>query len=100
MNYRKWYKGNVLLGVPFYGRDFDNQGGVGISYAQILDLYPDAWQYDQVVNIYYNGIPTMIQKAQYVNDNQFPGVMIWELGQDLKTDSLSLLNALDQVLNP
>jgi GH18 family chitinase len=100
MNYRKWSKVNIVLGVPFYGRDFDNAGGAGISYASILELYPDAWQFDQVGNIYYNGIPTIVQKAQYVKDQQYPGIMIWELGQDHPTDSLSLLNAIDQVLNP
>ena len=100
VNYRHWNKAKILLGVPFYGRDFDNQGGAGIAYSQILDLYPDAWQYDQMDNIYYNGIATMTQKAQYVKDQQYPGVMIWELGQDLQSDSLSLLSTLDQVLNP
>jgi len=100
VNYRNWSKNNIILGVPFYGRDFDNQGGAGITYAQILDLYPDAWNFDQVGNIYYNGIATISQKAQYVKDNQYPGVMIWELGQDHHEDSLSLLHALDQVLNP
>lgn len=100
VNYRNWSKEKILLGVPFYGRDFDNLGGAGITYASILDIDPDAWSYDQVNNIYYNGIPTMVQKAQYVKNNGYPGVMIWELGQDHTADSLSLLNALDQELNP
>ncbi len=100
VNYRQWPKTNILLGVPFYGRDFDNQQGAGISYADILELYPDAWGYDQVANIYYNGIPTMTQKAQYVKDEQFSGIMIWELAHDHPGDSLSLLNAIDQVFNP
>jgi len=101
VNYRGWSKERILLGVPFYGRDFNNQGGVGITYSTILDMYPDAWQYDQKDNIYYNGLATMEQKAQYVKDHQYPGVMIWEIGQDYyDADSLSLLNTLDQALNP
>ncbi len=100
VNYRQWPKENILLGVPFYGRDFDNQGGAGISYADILELSPDAWEYDQMANIYYNGISTIAQKTQYVKSNQYSGMMIWELAHDSKVDSLSLLNAIDQVLNP
>jgi len=100
VNYRGWPKDKIVLGVPFYGRDFDVNGGAGVSYADILDQYPDAWKYDQVDNIYYNGVTTMILKAQYVQSNQYPGVMIWELAQDTPVDSVSLLNYLDQVLNP
>lgn len=100
VNYRGWPKDKVILGVPFYGRDFDNNGGAGITYAGILEKYPDAWNYDQVENIYYDGIATMVRKAQYVKDNHYPGVMIWELAQDHPADSLSLLNYVNQVLNP
>jgi len=100
VNLRHWPKDRILLGVPFYGRDFDNQQGKGIAYANIIDLYPDAWKYDQVNNIYYNGIPTMILKAEYVRDEHYSGIMIWELAQDHPFDSLSLLNAIDQVLAP
>jgi GH18 family chitinase len=100
VNYRNWPKFNMLLGVPFYGRDFDNQDGAGIAYADILELYPDAWKFNQVSNIYYNGIPTITRKAEYVLDQQFSGIMIWEIAHDHIADSLSLLYAIDQVLNP
>jgi GH18 family chitinase len=101
VNYRGFSKDKIFLGVPFYGRDFDNQGGAGITYSNILDMYPDAWQFDQVDNIYYNGLATMERKAQYVKEQDYPGVMIWELAQDhYDADSLSLLHTLDQVLNP
>ena len=100
VKYRGFSKDKIILGVPFYGRDFDNNGGDGVTYANILQEYPDAWKYDRVDNIYYDGISTMVKKAQYIKDNQYPGVMIWELAQDHPADSLSLLNYLDQVLNP
>ena len=100
VNYRGFSKDKIILGVPFYGRDFDSNGGDGVTYANILQEYPDAWKYDRVDNIYYDGISTMVRKAQYIKDNQYPGVMIWELAQDHPADSLSLLNYIDQVLNP
>lgn len=100
VNYRMWPQNHVLLGVPFYGRDFDLNGGEGISYSDILMLHPEAWQYDQVENIYYDGINTMMQKTQYVIDHQYAGIMIWELAQDSSVDSISLLSTIDRVINP
>lgn len=35
INYRKWPKEKILLGVPFYGCDFDKGGGEGITYTDI-----------------------------------------------------------------
>jgi chitinase len=98
VNYRGWPKEQVLLGVPFYGRDFDNQGGEGIAYSQILNLYPNAYLTDQVKNIYYDGIITMAKKAQYVADNKYSGIMIWEITLDSTVDSTSLLSAINKVL--
>jgi len=99
INYRRWPKEKILLGVPFYGRDFDNNGGEGITYSDILELSPDAYLNDRVNNIYYNGIKTMAKKAQYVVDNNLPGIMIWEIGQDTNVDSISLLCAIDRTVN-
>jgi len=100
INYRKWPKEKILLGVPFYGRDFDNNGGEGITYSDILKLSPDAYLRDRINNIYYNGIPTMSGKTQYVVDNNLSGIMIWEIAQDSGVDSTSLLSAINSVINP
>jgi chitinase len=100
INFRRWPKEKIMLGVPFYGRDFDNQGGEGISYSDILNLSADAYLYDRINNIYYNGIPTISRKTKYVLDNGLGGIMIWELGQDSQADSTSLLSAIDRTINP
>ena len=100
VNYRRWPKEKILLGVPFYGRDFDNQGGEGITFSEIIKLSPDAFLNDRINNIYYDGIITMARKAQYVVDNKYAGIMIWELGQDSRIDSTSLLSTIDSVINP
>jgi GH18 family chitinase len=100
VNYRGWPKNKVLLGVPFYGKDFDQGGGNLLSYSEILLLHPDAYKYDRVNNIYFDGIATMADKTKYVTDNEFSGIMIWEITQDSGVDSTSLLNAIHKVLHP
>jgi chitinase len=98
-NYRGWPKEKLLLGVPFYGKDFDIGGGMYTAYSDILLLHPEAYKYDQIDNIYYNGVSTITGKAQYVNDNGFSGIMIWEITQDSIVDSTSLLTAISRVLH-
>jgi chitinase len=100
VNYRGWPKQKVLLGVPFYGKDFDQGGGLGLDYAYIVQHHPDAYKFDQVDNIYYDGIYTMADKTQYVVDHQYSGIMIWEITQDSQVDSVSLLNSINKVLHP
>jgi GH18 family chitinase len=95
VNYRGWPKDQVLLGVPFYGKDFNNQGNY-VEYSKIIEHFPEAYLSDQVNDIYYNGIYTMTRKAKYVADNNYSGIMIWEITQDSRIDSLSLLNAIDK----
>jgi len=100
VNFRGWPKEKILLGVPFFGRDFDNQGGNPVAYDDIIKLSPDAYLNDRINNIYYNGIVTMAKKAQYVSDNGFAGIMIWEITLDSFTDSTSLLYTIDKILKP
>ena len=99
-NYRGWPKNKILLGVPFYGKDFDQSGGLPLTYEAILERFPNAYKFDRINNIYYDGIGTMAEKAQYVSDYNFSGIMIWEITQDSPVDSISLLNAIDNVLFP
>ncbi len=99
VNYRQWPSSHVLLGVPFYGKNFDLGGGTGVSYADILLQYPDAWKSDRVNNIYYDGLTTMEDKTQYIIDDNYSGIMIWEITQDSRTDSVSLLNTIYNTLH-
>src|SRR6187431_538248 len=88
----------AIIGVPFYGYGFGAAANQGISYANIVAQYPGAENVDQVGNtIYYNGIPTIKQKATFANQNA-GGIMIWELSQDA-VGSKSLLNAISEVIS-
>jgi len=94
-------KDKAVLGVPFYGYGFGKAFREGdYSYSEIVNKYPGAEKLDQVgATIWYNGIPTIQAKAQYVVDNQLAGIMIWSLDADVKGDR-SLLDALHKTLTP
>jgi len=93
-------KSKAVLGVPFYGYGFGEAFRKGdYSYAKILAAHPGAEQKDQVGStIWYNGIPTIRAKSQYVIDEGLAGVMIWSLDYDVKGER-SLLSVIDETLN-
>ncbi|MBC7486646.1 MAG: T9SS type A sorting domain-containing protein [Cytophagaceae bacterium] len=84
-------KNKLNLGVPFYGK----QGGE-VSYSTILSRGGDP-NADVFGSIGYNGLVTMRRKAQYVKDQGYGGIMIWELSEDVTTSN-SLVSAIYDVL--
>ncbi|MBI5353514.1 MAG: hypothetical protein HZB50_12810 [Chloroflexi bacterium] len=52
---------------------------------------------EQVDDIFFNGITTIKYKTCFVSENDFGGIMIWELGQDT-WDETSLLRAIYQAV--
>ena len=92
-------KSKVVLGVPFYGYGFgkDFRKG-GYPYSAIVAGHPGAENVDQVGNtIWYNGIPTIKRKANFVVAQGLGGIMIWSLDGDVKGER-SLLSAIHDVL--
>ena len=89
-----------MLGLPFYGRDCDNENGAGITFSDILEIDPDAGSKNRVDNIYYNGFDVIESKVAHVRDNGYPGVFIWELAQDSSDPAKSLLIIASETLNP
>lgn len=87
----------LTLGVPFYGYDFGNNPVTAYRYATIVDWDSANAYTDQVNEVYYNGIPTIVQKTELALDN-LAGIMIWELGQDHFSE-LSLLRAIDETIH-
>jgi GH18 family chitinase len=92
-------RSNAVLGVPFYGRGFGAAfRRAGYTYAAILAAYPGAENADQAGStIWYNGIPTIKAKTQFVVDQRLGGVMIWSLNQDANGKH-SLLAAIHETL--
>jgi len=104
-NVRYWLqrglpKSKAVLGVPFYGYGFGEAFRKrDYSYAAILAAYPGAENADQVGRtIWYNGLPTIKAKTQYVLEEGLGGVMIWSLDYDVKGER-SLLSAIHDTLN-
>jgi GH18 family chitinase len=93
-------KTKAVLGVPFYGYGFgDAFRKRDYPYSEILASYPGAENSDTAGStIWYNGIPTIKAKAQYVVDQGLGGIMIWSLDSDVKGEQ-SLLSAIHGVLN-
>jgi len=90
-------KEKLVLGVPFYGRDFEPSDFKALTYEFIISLNYEYAYIDEVGLLYYNGIPTIVEKTKLALQNA-NGIMIWELGQDAFNE-LSLLAAIDQTVN-
>jgi chitodextrinase len=88
-------KEKLVLGVPFYGRN--DSWTSEIKYSQAISSCNPEPSDNYCNGYFFNGIDLITQKTQYVLDNGYDGVMIWNLGQDTY-DSTSLLNAIGSVL--
>lgn len=85
-------KDQVVLGVPFYGRQ-DNSWGTAETYATIIGS--STYTGDSYGGYNYNGVSTVEYKSDYSFSNQYGGIMIWEVGQDLSVnDTRSLLRTI------
>ena len=94
-------KNKAVLGVPFYGYGFGKAFRKSpYSYKEILAANPGAEKVDQIGStIWYNGIPTIKAKTQYVIDQDLAGMMIWSLDNDGPGEK-SLLSAMAGLLKP
>lgn len=87
----------LVLGVPFYGVDFDPSVASYFTYSNIILDDPLLAFTDNQDDLYYNGIPTMVRKSQLAFEN-VNGIMIWELGQDAFNE-FSLLQTINNTLH-
>ena len=91
-------KNKVILGVPFYGYQFNKDSITGSSFKNIIlnqgAEITDTFKVNDSSIVYYNGLPTMRNKIKLAL-NKAGGIMIWQLYQDA-TGENSLLNAIDK----
>lgn len=99
--YREWPASKTIVGMPFYGRDF-NASGNGVDYKSIVTMVKNGSadiDADKFNKIYYDGPATAAKKAAYARDHGYAGVMFWELTGDTQDAEYSLLHAIDDELN-
>ena len=89
-------KEKLSLGIPFYGRD-DNTNA--IKYEDVVSACNPLPSENTCNGYFFNGIDLVKEKSQFVLNNSYGGVMIWNLGQDTYEDNTSLLKAINDVFN-
>lgn len=98
-------KDKIVGGLPFYGYSWDPElpgdDVRAIRFHSIVDKFAGAEEKDMVGNkIYYNGKPTIRSKCNFVMENDFGGVMIWQLFQDAYQDEKRLMEVVGHVMLP
>jgi chitinase len=90
----------AVLGVPFYGYEWQGGTGQALTYAEIVATYGAAADNDWIesgdVTVVHNGLATIKAKAALAKAS-YGGIMIWELMQDAPGAS-SLLAGIDSAL--
>jgi len=88
-------KSKLLMGLPFYGREGTTWSNTQTqvytnivnSYKNIFGTYPPP-NVDNYIDPatsehwYFNSVNDIEHKCQYIRDNGYGGVMMWELGED------------------
>jgi chitinase len=92
----------IIPGVPFYGVHFINPARVEhITYADITRQFPGSEHANEWHGahgqIFYDGIPMIEKKTNYVVSEKLGGIMAWEITQDSDVASKSLLNVIDNI---
>jgi chitinase len=93
----------MVLGVPFYGYAFSTEPESpprSMNFRDIVERYPGAQWVDELelpggYTLWYNGIPTIIQKTVLARE-EASGIMIWQLLGDAPGED-SLLRAINRV---
>ncbi|WP_121661530.1 glycosyl hydrolase family 18 protein [Metabacillus litoralis] len=90
----------LVLGVPYYAQPED-PSIKQMSFGAIIANNPKFAHQDAAqvngTTYHYNGIPTIEKKTMLAIDQEFGGMMIWEMGHDASGD-YSLTTVISQLL--
>ena len=87
-------KAKLLLGLPFYGRNAQNNAR---TYGELMAQFKPTADTDSAGGFHFNGPATIRRKTHHAVHGGYGGVMIWELGQDTPGKA-SLLDAVRATL--
>jgi len=103
-------KDKIVLGIPAFGLKYDAIDADGnnrdwgsysyITYRDILAQDSDAQDkefVDMAYGAYYNGIPLVTQKAEYIKENGFKGAYLWAGDYDALGEK-SLMGTIFKIL--
>lgn len=99
-------RNKLIGGVPFYGfmwEKNEKKKGKSVRYSDILTRWGNqAADTDEIEGrIYYNGRPTIRQKCNFIKENNYGGVMIWQLFHDTHNDHspLKLIKVIGETMS-
>jgi hypothetical protein len=97
----------IVLGIPAFGLRYNDIDGSGnnlswgsydyITYKDILALDATADQKEMITaakGIYYNGVPLVKQKADFIKTSGFKGAYLWTLDYDSPVAGKSLIETI------
>ncbi len=112
-------KARIVIGVPFYGKEFtadslymSSTACTDVQYSEIPGRLAAGWRHhwDDVSQVPYLTMPSFHRtlcfddslsvtiKAVYARDNGLGGVMIWALGQDVVGTTQPLMEAIEKAI--
>lgn len=103
---RGFTRDKLVMGVPLYGYKFNSTAGgqaTGIPYKTIVSDYPvlgdelNLTPGDDLTH--FNGPDLIKEKTEYIIDNDFGGIMMWDMSQDA-TGRKSLHQVIVCALDP
>jgi chitinase len=103
---RGFKREKILVGIPFYGKEFVDGKNNQVIDRSYRDLVPQLIAQKQSINsgklehIYYETPELVTKKSHYLLDEGMAGVMFFELTQDTPEFSNSLILASNQVISP
>ncbi len=98
-----WYgmgvaKEKLVIGLPLFGWDFSNRRRIhSVSYGFMVARDTVFANYDQIGDVYYNGLPLLLAKTELALEKA-GGIMFWEIGQDAYDDKYSAIKAINALL--